>query len=270
MSVVDPDPTDRDVDDLTPDNRIFPHGPDFEETGDPEWIEPRIAEGFARDGDFYTARSRWKERIYPSASHPAELNPIPLARAGFRSAFQRFLKMAGDLPESLEGEEELEPFESPTVAALVAVQDVLEWTHTLHEIYRVQFPRPTDADPVFGPFVTGALGARNAAHHDSRRVVGLVTVAPALYTVNGFRWVHTGTYPEGNEFVSVRWVEDLTSSIRLPYQREAYLSHLAGRDVHNTLNGIAGFYLYTVNGAEPPADLLLGPAHHPPPISATT
>lgn len=253
--------------DSYPDNRLFPHGPEFGDSGDPQWIEPRLDGGFALPGDLYLAFSRWKDRIYPSVEHPAEHNPVTLARTGFRAAFDRFYEMQRTLPESLEGEADLVPRESPTLRALVAVQDVLEWTHSLFELHRSEFPIPSDADAVFGPFVTGALGARNAAHHSLRRIVGLAKVPPAIYVVDGPRWVHSGTYAEDQQFVSVRWVEDVTPDIRLPYQRSAYLSHLAGRDVRNTLNGIFGFFFYTVEGNSPPRDLIMNAAHHPPPIA---
>lgn len=151
-------------------------GPELEDSGDPQWIQPEYAAGGALPGDGYLSYGRWRERIPPTATHPADLNPRTMCRAGLRQALRRLFE-AMSLPHSTVAA--AGPVDDdPTVRAIIATYDALEWVHTFNEYARAAslYRNATDLDPVNGSFVEGAIGARNASHHGMRRVIGIVEV----------------------------------------------------------------------------------------------
>lgn len=252
-------------------------GPEFNESGDPEWIEPEYREGGAFSGDQYSNYGRWRERLFPIGDHAADSNPLHLGRVGLHQAMVRLHDAfsviggyaAADVLNRLGGSD-------PTVLAIIATYDALEWVHSLDDHLKRtgRYKRATAIDQVHGPYVLGAVGARNASHHGLRRVVGVVDVPRAVYKAEGRRWVHTGTYNTQFTDIQVRWTEflplesggDSPNPLRYPDQEQAFRDYLAGRDVRNTFNSILTFFSYSLEGSTPDVSLIFGPAVNPPPI----
>lgn len=259
------------------DDRI---GPEYRDTGDPSWFEASLAPGGAFSGDRYIGRGRWKDRIYPTGEHAADRNPLTVGHVGLRSAMTRLhaalYPSEATAPEPV-GAEAGTPNADPTIRAMVAVYDALEWIHSLNEHLRLdgRYKRATDVDPWAGEFVLGAIGARNASHHGLRRVVGRVDVQWPVYVAEGTRWVHTGQLSD-HAGIDVRWVEHLPPrpeesevdkpALTYPSQVDAFEKHLAGRDVYNTLTVCWAFFRFRVLGEPLPADMIWGPASRAPNI----
>jgi len=175
-------------------------------------------------------------------------------------------------------EQPTSPSQDPIVKAIVAAYEALEWVHSLdeHLILDGKYSRASSLDPVNGPLVEGAIGARNASHHGLRRVIGIVHVARPIYAAIGARWVHQGTYADGESDLQIRWVRDLpmrieegaeeVSAIRSTRQLQNFNEHLAGREVRHTFNAIAAFFFHSIMGRSAPPEMFFGPAAHPPPI----
>ncbi len=243
-------------------------GPEFEESGDPAWIAPQVATGGARPVDLYIARGRWKERAYPpdlSQRTYRRDDPLSLGRTGLDEAVGRLTRL---LPLS-DGPEAGSISTADLACAIAATYDVLEWVHSLNE-YLVQieqrYKTASEIDKVHGPFVEGAIGARNAAHHGLRRVVSVVWLGAPIYRVDGYRWVHTGTYTD-DVTPSVRWLQKLPGpALRFDEQRRNYEAHLSGRDVRGTVLRLHDFFFQTVDGRPAANTNLDNPAYHPAPI----
>lgn len=256
----------------------YSRGPDYADSGDPEWIEPEIKAGGALEPDFYVGWGRWRARIFPPDDHISDNQPLALGLSGLAIAVTRLFEILGNLPSPLPDETGQNPGETPTVKAIVAVYDALEWVHSLNDhltrAKTYQFASEIDAE--LGPYVEGLLAARNASHHGLRRVVGFVPVEMSIYKVHGNRWVHTGGYTDGAAITQLRWVRALPPRpeageqdrpvLRYADQIAAYVEHLAGRDVHNTFRAAGAFFFDAVRGRDVDPDTLYGPAHHPPPI----
>lgn len=219
----------------------------------------------------YSAWGRWKERIYPTGQHPADLNQQTMCRAGLRSAYLRFSAIMGELNTTLDPTQPAQ--NDATARAIIATYDVLEWVHTFNEylIAEGKYRTATDIDAVHGPYVQGAIGARNASHHGIRRVVGIVEVPRSSYELQGKRWVYledAGVESEHALVPQVRWVQTLPPPpLRFTLQTETFEKYLAGREVWNTFSSIVAFLFYRVDGETPPNDLLFGPAPHAPNIA---
>lgn len=241
-------------------------GPEYDETGDPQWIESPIHEGGAHPGDRFVTLGRWRERIYPTGIHPADENQHTLCRAGLRQAVRRLFDVLNptDAKPAQAGET---VNDDATVKAILATYEALEWVHSFWEYMRDEeklFAAATDIDPLYGPYVEGAVGARNASHHGVRRVVGIVPVEHPIYLLTGRRWIHARQMTS-ETYLQVRWVESLPGEpIRSANQNAAFIEHLAGREVRNTFNAISAFFFYSVRGEAAPYDMLFTPARNPP------
>lgn len=256
----------------------YARGPEFDESGDPTWIEPEIQVGGALEGDSYTGWGRWRARIYPPSAHISDSNPLTIGRVGLWTAVNRVSQVLNSLATSLPDEEAMKPSESPTLQAVVAVADALEWVHSLHDhlTYKGEYRRPSELDAELGPYIEGLIGARNASHHGLRRVVGFVTVPMSVYAVKGRRWVHTGTYAETAPSLQLRWIQSLPPrserrergkpALRYADQIDAFERNLAGRDVRNTFNASIAFFFSAIAQQTWSPDTLYGPAAAPPPI----
>jgi len=250
-------------------------------------------EGGAYTGDIYSAYGRWKARHYPVDRHLADDNPLTVGRVGLRAAMGRIDEATRHVSEAARQEQSDAPEEhldttseqtpaandDPIVQTIVAVYDALEWIHSLDEHLKNdgRYKDATELDPVAGAFVEGAIGARNASHHGLRRVVGAVNVPASTYVAHGPLWVLSNEPgPVRHRFVQVRWVEDLPgrieakhagkAALRIPDQLTAYQTHLAGREVRNTLLTCWGFFLYSVDGEEIPPEMVFSPGIYPPNI----
>jgi hypothetical protein len=254
----------------------YARGPEYEDSGDPQWIEPEIREGGALEPDAYIGWGRWRARIFPPDVNVADSNPLVLGRHGLMVAVDRLFQALSTMPATLPVESTLPPSESPTAKAIVAVFDALEWVHSLHDHLESNvYTTPSAMDPEIGPYVEGLLAARNASHHGLRRVVGFTPVAMSVYKVDGGRWVHSGEYMD-RPTVQLRWVRDLPprseakesdrAVLRSSTQIANYSQHLAGRDVRNTFLAARAFFFNSISGLLVPPDALYGPAEHPPPI----
>lgn len=250
-------------------------GPESPSTGDPEWIEPVLAEGGAINRDRLYAFGRWKARYYPTDKHLADDNPLTMGRVGLRAAMARLGETVSAARQAMADGPVEEPGvdepvnEDPTVKIIVAVYDALEWIHSLDEHMKREgkYENATDLDAVLGAYVEGAIGARNASHHGLRRVVGAVRVPPASYVAVRERWVLDEVDGLEASVVQVRWVEKLplrieakeagkSGALRRPEQEAAYEEHLAGREVLNTLMRCWAFFLHTVVDQPVPPSML--------------
>lgn len=242
------------------------------ETGDPEWIEPEVKVGGALSQDVFLGSGRWRERIAPTGSHPADKNQRQLCLLGLKNAIDRL----GEAMSAL-SQPSTSPAAGPntdeTVRGTLATYDALEWVHSFDELLRNEhsYKNASNLDPVLGSYVEGAIGARNAFHHGARRVVGIVSVEPVVYLVQGRRWVYADTpgLGVGNEYLQLRWVAQLPGPpIRSTVLNQAFLNHLAARDVRNTFNAIWGFFGFSIVGQSHPTDHFWTSATHPPPLAA--
>ncbi len=234
--------------------------------------------GGALEPDLYMGWGRWRARIFPSDDHVSDNQPLALGLSGLAVAVTRLFEILANLPSPLPDENGQNPGGTPTVKAIVAVYDALEWVHSLNDhLTSANAYRPaSEIDAELGPYVEGLLAARNASHHGLRRVVGFVPVEMSIYKVHGNRWIHTGTYTDGSAITQLRWVRALPPRpepgeqdkpvLRYADQIAAYVEHLAGRDVHNTFRAAGAFFFDAVRGRDADPDTLYGPAHHPPPI----
>ncbi|MCW3494552.1 hypothetical protein [Microbacterium sp. SSM24] len=196
---------------------------------------------------------------------------MPFIRQGYRLAIARWNDVMKDLPPDLtvEASGMVDPRESPTALTLIATHDVLEWIHSMDDYLKERgtYKGARDAaevDPELGPYIDGMLGARAAIHHLFTPVVGLARTTGPRYLAVRDRWELIGTTSELRK-LHPRWVSDIPK-IRNKRQRDAFLSHLAGRAVGNTFQ-MATHYFWTQMGT-PPAEPFVasGPADHPPPI----
>lgn len=229
-------------------------GAEYQETGDPEWIDAGIGHPGALPGDLWAMRGRWRERIYPTEKHLADVNQDVVCRVGLRQALDRLwdaVNVKDPNPTAFGGKAN----DDPTVVAMIATYDALEWIHSFDEYLRKEektYESPSKFDPVHGPYVEGALGARNASHHGVRRVVGLVDVQGPIYALDGRRWTRTGLLTP-QSFAEVRWVEELPGEpLRSKVQQAAYSTYLAGRNVRNTFAALFGFFFFSVVGEAVP------------------
>jgi len=225
-------------------------GPDYEDTGDPSWIEPQQAVGGMLSGDLFSPYGRWRERIY----EPREADPptsFGIGLMGLVAALERlFAAVVIDAADpATQDSEPVNAGRQRRITAIAAAYDALEWTHSLDELCRRagKYQRAPDLDPVGGPIVLGAIGARNASHHGLRQVVDIVDVARPLYEATGNRLVRSPRLSESMVTKQVRWVENLPlPPLNVPSQESAYLEHLAGREVRNTFILIRNFFFASV------------------------
>lgn len=255
-------------------------GPEYGDTGDPAWIRPRLREGGAvsgRDG-YLPASGRWRERLYSDESHPADVNPFIVGRVGLRLAVDTLWRVLHSSEGQAEPATHLEADRDPVVLAMVATYEAMEWVHSLDEHLRAEgrYERASDLDPVYGGYVDGVIGARNASHHGLRRVIGVMGVTRPTYAARGPLWVHTGTLND-IEYPSVRWLRTLPSRTEAKYvddttpiyslrQLQEFEKHLSGREVGLTLRAAMGFFYYSLDGEGIPADWTAPSSWHPPPI----
>lgn len=263
--------------DLEPSGTVS--GPDFNDSGDPEWIEPPLAVGYAYPGDQYTGYGRWKERIFPTAAHLADKNPLTIGRVGLRRALSRLDEVLA--PSTQNPGAPVTPNNDELVSAMVGLYNALEWVHSLNEHVSKsgKYSDPSDLHSELGAMVNGVVAARNASHHGLRRVVGIVEVPRAIYQATATRWVHTGTYDESQPDLQVRWVEklpmrsepgeDQTKALYSAKQEKDFIIHLGGREVRHTLRSVFEFFVYTIDGKTAPPGLYFGPASNPPMIDPT-
>lgn len=246
-------------------------GPEFLDSGDPEWGEAPLREDGAFSGvDLYVGWGRWRERIYPSGTHPADSDPLALGRTGLRVAFAQLhtALFPGNRADPQPGSATNDLLEATTVA-VQAVYEALEWAHSLHDylVKNGRYSKPTEINAELGAYVAGALGARNASHHGLRRVVGFVDVPRPIYAARASRWVHTGTYADTAVDRQLRWVKKLPPPpLDHAWQEKAYEDHLAGREVRNTFAALLGFFIWVIDGHPVPSGLLYGPGNDWPPI----
>lgn len=259
----------------TPDPR--PIGPEWNDSGDPEWIEAELKEGGAYSGiDMYVPWGRWRERIFDDSSHPADANPLVLGRVGLRRATHAVSEAQkdGGTPE-----DSSLPDQDPVVQALLATYEALEWIHSLDEHLKLdgRYGNAVDVDPLYGAYVEGAIGARNASHHGLRRVLSTIPVARPIYKAQGDRWVHTGAFHDQGPLPSLRWRRTLPPRMesgtprdaRIIYserQLEAFHEHMAGREVTMTLYAVIAFFYLSIDGRPVPPEFLSAPSWHPPTI----
>ena len=64
-------------------------GPEYQNTGDPEWIEPVLEHMGAFPMDHYRSSGRWRERIPPTGTHPLDTDIKAVCRIGFEKALGR-------------------------------------------------------------------------------------------------------------------------------------------------------------------------------------
>lgn len=254
-------------------------GPEFNDSGDPAWIEPPLAVGYALPGDQYTGYGRWRERIFPTETHLADKNPLTIGRVGLRRALARLDEVLS--PSTQSPENPVTPNEDELVSAMVGLYDSLEWIHSLNEhVVKIgRYRNPSDLHAALGAMVNGAVAARNASHHGLRRVVGIVEVPRAIYQATTNRWVHTGTYDSSRPDLQVRWVEklpmrsepgeDQVKALFSAKQERDFTEYLAGREVRHTIRLVFEFFLYTIDGKTAPPNLYFGPATNPPMIDPT-
>lgn len=253
-------------------------GPEYGDTGDPAWIRPGLRERGARSGvDLYSSVGRWRERLYSDYRHPADVNPFIVGRVGLRLAVD---KLWQELTLSDGDKSEVDPIpeRDPIVLAMIATYEAMEWVHSLDDHLKAdgRYEHASDIDPVFGGYVQGVIGARNASHHGLRRVLGVVTVARPIYAATGPLWVHTGTTGDVTD-QSVRWLPTLpqrteakhaddTQPIYSARQLRAFEEQLAGREVRLTMRAAIAFFYFSLRGKEVPRDWTAAPSWHPPPM----
>lgn len=271
-----------------PDYTPIAVGPDHPTTGDPLWIEPQHREGGALPGDHYSTRGRWRQPFFPTADHPADSNHRMVGRVGLLRAWDRLYVALSELEKSTTGDAvpvAENPHNDPVALAIAAAYEGLEWVHSLDEHFQLSgsYANASDLDADAGPVVEAMVGARNASHHGLRRVLGVALVPIVSYVASDKRWelnepseplLDALTVPrDQRHFASVRWTSDIPERVealvkprdkklRSQHQRQAFLEHLAGRDVRSTFGVAAGFLLFTVEG-KPSPNFAVNPALHP-------
>lgn len=259
-------------------------GPEAEISGDPVWILPQIRTGGAYPGDRFHVRGRWKQRIWPTGTHPADWNHYMVGRVGLLQAWQRLYEALGRAEKTMTSTDvsgaSSNPHDDPIAQAMVAAYEAMEWIHSLdeHLLKDGRYQTASDLDQIAGAIVEGVIAARNASHHGLRRVVGVARVPDTVYVaLADLRWELTDRSDTASGFLSIRWLQGIPSRaelgidaneavLRSKRQHQAYLDHLAGREVRSTIGVAAGFMLYTVSGRLAPASIE-NPADHPPHIS---
>lgn len=230
-------------------------------TGDPLWVEPGVADGFAQEGDLLALPGRREQVLEPDAAR--SINNLAMGRRGqFRASDALGAALERANADGISSEER----DGALVDAAIATVEFLDWTHALDEYHREQktYRKASEVHAELGPYVEGAIGARNAAHHGIRTVVGFTTVGPSIYLASRGRWMlqpNTDAAPTQGlpSFITLRWRRHLPAhplmpagrAIRSPEQIVAFEHNLGGRDVRNTVNLVLSFFNWAVHGSPP-------------------
>lgn len=199
-------------------------------------------------GDPFAALDSWSEKRPPTDHHPFDVDPLRLGRTGFAVAYNRLHEELSTLGNEEPKFGRPEVRRAITSRTMLALYELLEWSHSIHDLlretrpdYRAKFPGETDHD--YGRFVEGALGARNAVHHGLRRLAGYVEHRMPVVD---------GIYPFPPVVRHLRWVSSLPAQQEDNARfREAFNQHLAGTDVRTTFRIANAYFSRVIDGRDP-------------------